>query len=134
MQQASAPVFVQARRHLPFAATEVGACWTRQELLQDWLRVAALPFEPSPSSTKLAFRWPLAGFRTRQSPPSVTRVEVELRPVTGGTELVLTHSGFRSETTGSSLLAYWSDALESLERTLRTRAPLLEPQHYRRAI
>jgi uncharacterized protein YndB with AHSA1/START domain len=59
---------------------------------------------------RLVFTWQWVS-----APERETLVTVELRPVPEGTELTLTHAGFRDEATRDSHREGWSGALGKLE-------------------
>ena len=53
----------------------------------------------------------------------VSRVEITLRPVDGGTELTFIHSGLADEATRDGHLEGWNGALDKLERHLAGGTP-----------
>jgi uncharacterized protein YndB with AHSA1/START domain len=63
----------------------------------------------SPERLVMSWRW-LCG----EEDPNESRVEIELRPIAGGTELTLTHSALFSEETRRSHEDGWSGALDKL--------------------
>jgi uncharacterized protein YndB with AHSA1/START domain len=63
----------------------------------------------SPERLVMSWRW-LCG----EEDPNESRVEIELRPIAGGTELTLTHSALFSEETRRSHEQGWSGALDKL--------------------
>jgi uncharacterized protein YndB with AHSA1/START domain len=65
----------------------------------------------SPERLVMSWRW-LCG----EEDPNESRVEIDLRPVPGGTELTLTHSALFSEETRRSHEEGWSGALDKLVR------------------
>jgi uncharacterized protein YndB with AHSA1/START domain len=65
----------------------------------------------SPQRLVMSWRW-LCG----EEDPNESRVEIELRPIAGGTELTLTHSALFSEETRRSHEHGWSGALDKLVR------------------
>jgi uncharacterized protein YndB with AHSA1/START domain len=65
----------------------------------------------SPERLAMSWRW-LCG----EEDPNESRVEIDLRPVPGGTELTLTHSALFSDETRRSHEEGWSGALDKLVR------------------
>jgi uncharacterized protein YndB with AHSA1/START domain len=65
----------------------------------------------SPQRLVMSWRW-LCG----EEDPNESRVEIDLRPIAGGTELTLTHSALFSEETRRSHEQGWSGALDKLVR------------------
>jgi uncharacterized protein YndB with AHSA1/START domain len=65
----------------------------------------------SPERLVMSWRW-LCG----EEDPNESRVEIDLRPIAGGTELILTHSALFSEETRRSHEEGWSGALDKLVR------------------
>jgi uncharacterized protein YndB with AHSA1/START domain len=63
----------------------------------------------SPERLVMSWRW-LCG----EEDPNESRVELDLRPIAGGTELTLTHSALFSEETRRSHEDGWSGALDKL--------------------
>jgi uncharacterized protein YndB with AHSA1/START domain len=63
----------------------------------------------SPERLVMSWRW-LCG----EEDPNESRVELDLRPIAGGTELTLTHSALFSEETRRSHEEGWSGALDKL--------------------
>ena len=61
---------------------------------------------------RLAMTWRWLGGED----PSESRVDVDLRPVDGGTELTFTHSRLRDEDTRQSHEQGWAGALDKLKR------------------
>jgi uncharacterized protein YndB with AHSA1/START domain len=64
-----------------------------------------------PKRLAMTWRWMLGG-----GDPGVSRVEIDLRAVAGGTELTLTHSRLHDEASRRSHEQGWSGALDKLER------------------
>jgi uncharacterized protein YndB with AHSA1/START domain len=65
----------------------------------------------SPQRLVMSWRW-LCG----EEDPNESRLEIDLRPIAGGTELTLTHSALFSEETRRSHEQGWSGALDKLVR------------------
>jgi len=66
---------------------------------------------------RLVMSWRWAGGED----PGESLVEIDLRPVGDGTELIFTHSRLHNEETRRSHLEGWNGALDKLERHLLTR-------------
>lgn len=77
----------------------------------------------SPERLVMSWRW-LCG----EEDPNESRVEIDLRPIGGGTELTLTHSALFSEETRRSHEEGWSGALDKLVWHFQ---PVQEGQHGR---
>ena len=71
-----------------------------------------------PTRAVLSWRW-LGG----QEDPDESRVEIQLRAVSGGTELTVTHSLLHDEETRRSHEAGWNGALDNLMRYLAATQP-----------
>jgi uncharacterized protein YndB with AHSA1/START domain len=65
----------------------------------------------SPQRLVMSWRW-LCG----EEDPNESRLEIDLRPIAGGTELTLTHSALFSEEARRSHEQGWSGALDKLVR------------------
>ena len=74
----------------------------------------------SPERLVMSWRW-LCG----EEDPNESRVQIDLRPIAGGTELTLTHSALFSEETRRSHEQGWSGALDKLVRHFQE----IEPGH-----
>jgi uncharacterized protein YndB with AHSA1/START domain len=70
----------------------------------------------SPERLVMSWRW-LCG----EEDPNESRVEINLRPIAGGTELTLTHSALFSEETHRSHEQGWSGALDKLVRHFQAK-------------
>ncbi|HEX3396158.1 MAG TPA: SRPBCC domain-containing protein [Steroidobacteraceae bacterium] len=73
-----------------------------------------------PERLVMSWRW-LSG----QEDPGESRVEIDLRPISEGTELALTHAGLFSEESRGSHEHGWQGALDKLERHFQTINPPL---------
>jgi len=68
-----------------------------------------LEVEP-PERLAMSWRW------TGGGDPNVSRLEITLRPVDGGVELTLIHSGLASDASARAHEEGWTAALDKLER------------------
>ena len=71
-----------------------------------------------PRRVVLSWRW-----LGRQEDPGESRVEIQLRAVSGGTELTVTHSLLHDEETRRNHEAGWNGALDNLMRYLAATRP-----------
>ena len=71
-----------------------------------------------PERVCMSFRWMVGG--TSEEVGRVSRIEVDLRPVEGGTELTFTHADLQDESKASHEWG-WGAALEKLSRSLESR-------------
>jgi len=73
-----------------------------------------------PSRLAMSWRWVDGGVAGDLGHTS--RIEIELRPVEGGSELTVTHSDLRDEASGATHEQGWSAALAKLARLMDTTA------------
>ena len=73
-----------------------------------------------PRRIVMSWRWALGGVAEERDRTS--RVEVELRPIAGGTELTFTHAALWDEASAQSHTGGWTGALDKLVRHLENAA------------
>jgi len=72
-----------------------------------------------PRRIVMSWRWALGG--TPEERGRTSRVEIEIRPIEGGTELTFTHADLCDETSAQSHTGGWTGALDKLVRHLERK-------------